>query len=183
MQCSATMSSSASNRFRVLELQDALTAHEKRIDELQGVHLERLSVEDLKSLIQLHQASIAPVCCQPPELTIRIHFTARNRADRRRPRVEASSAAPSYRRRLTLMKTRQLPHVAETEVNRTYGRMLATGKLPAVRWMDTGHESALAPEDKRAESWRCHPASVFTHACRLLTGVRSSIELRSFLRV
>ncbi|KAL4155177.1 hypothetical protein PRNP1_007290 [Phytophthora ramorum] len=58
LQCSATMSSTSANRNRIMELQETLSAHEKRVDELQGTHLDGASVEDLKSLIQLHHRAI-----------------------------------------------------------------------------------------------------------------------------
>ncbi|KAH7488273.1 hypothetical protein PRIC2_007184 [Phytophthora ramorum] len=58
LQCSATMSSTSANRNRIMELQETLSAHEKRVDELEGTHLDGASVEDLKSLIQLHHRAI-----------------------------------------------------------------------------------------------------------------------------
>ncbi|ETI34530.1 hypothetical protein F441_18776 [Phytophthora nicotianae CJ01A1] len=53
-----TMSSSASNRSRIVELQETLMDKGKRIYKLEGTDLEGSSAEELKSLIQLHQRAI-----------------------------------------------------------------------------------------------------------------------------
>ncbi|KAF4044605.1 hypothetical protein GN244_ATG03011 [Phytophthora infestans] len=58
LQCSTTTSSSTLNRNRVVELQESLEDKENRINKLQGTHLEDSSVDELKSLIQLHQRAI-----------------------------------------------------------------------------------------------------------------------------
>ncbi|ETN17234.1 hypothetical protein PPTG_05085 [Phytophthora nicotianae INRA-310] len=53
-----TMSSSASNRSRIVELQETLMDKGKRIYKLEGTDLEGSSAEELKLLIQLHQRAI-----------------------------------------------------------------------------------------------------------------------------
>ncbi|CEG50189.1 uncharacterized protein PHALS_07914 [Plasmopara halstedii] len=58
LQCSLTMTLRNTNSSHVAELQEELADLKTRLCKLQGSYLERLSAEELRSLIQLHQRAI-----------------------------------------------------------------------------------------------------------------------------